>query len=97
MNRTTLETMYFSFVIPTMEYANVVWGGSYDSNLDKLEKIHIDGMRLITGATARCGTVNLYSEMNCMSIRSRINKAMLITVFKMKHGLALKPPAIKQF
>jgi hypothetical protein len=33
LDRYSLETMYKSFVLPTMEYASVVWGGSYDSDL----------------------------------------------------------------
>ncbi len=35
----SLETMYCYFVQPTMEYANVVWGGSYDTDILKLENI----------------------------------------------------------
>ncbi len=42
LDRKSLEIMYNSFVLPTMEYANVVfWGGTYESDLSKLEKIHI--------------------------------------------------------
>ncbi len=45
-----------------MEYANVVWGGTYESDMLKLERIHIDGMRLVTGATARSNIANLYND-----------------------------------
>ena len=35
-----------------MEYANIVWGADYDSDVLKLENIHLDAMRLVTGAIA---------------------------------------------
>ena len=44
--------MYTSFVSSSMSYACVVWGGTYQSDLSKLEKIQADGVRLITGATS---------------------------------------------
>ena len=53
LDRKSLEIMYKAFVLPSLEYANVVWGGSYDSDILKLEIIHVDAMRLVTGATAR--------------------------------------------
>ena len=36
VDRHSLEIMYKSFVLPSMEYAIAVWGGSYDSDIDKL-------------------------------------------------------------
>jgi len=37
LNRQALETMYHAFVLPSMEYGIVVWGGTYDSDMAKLE------------------------------------------------------------
>ena len=83
-----LEIMYKSFVRPSMEYANVVWGGSYDSDILKLESIQIDAIGLITGATARSNIVNLYQEVNLPTIRTRIDNASLIMMYKVLNGLA---------
>ena len=80
--------MYFSFVLPVMEYANVVWGGSSDTNIAKLEKIHVDGMRLVTGATARSNTINLYNETAWLTISQRIDAAVLKMMFKIKNKKA---------
>ena len=41
----SLEVMYMSFVLHTMEYVNVVWAGKYKTNTDLLKKIHIDAIR----------------------------------------------------
>ena len=88
VDRRSLEIMYKSFVLPTMEYAMVVWGGTYDSYLLKLEKIHIDGMRLICGATARSNIANLYAETSMLSISERRDHSMLIMLYKIKNGMA---------
>ena len=61
LDRSSLETMYKSFVLPVMEYAVAVWGGSYDSDILKLELIHVNGMCLVTGATAWSNIANLYT------------------------------------
>ena len=41
------ETKYNSFVLPTKEYAKVVWGGTYYYDISKLEMIHINSIRLV--------------------------------------------------
>jgi len=51
-----------------MEYANIVWGGTFDSDLVKVEKIHVEGMRLITGATIRSNIANLHNETGFIEI-----------------------------
>ena len=77
LDRRSLEIMYNSFVLPSMEYANIVWGGTFDSDILKLEKIHVDGMRLVTGATARSNIANLYSETAFMSMSEQRDHVML--------------------
>ncbi len=88
LDRMSLEIMYKSFVLPTMEYANVVWGGTYDSDILKLEKIHVDGMRLVTGATARSNIANLYDETCFMSVSERRDNSMLVMLYKIKTNVA---------
>ncbi len=88
LNRTTLETMYNAFVLPTMEYGIVVWGGTYDSDMAKLERIHADGMRLVTGATARSNIANLFEETKWQRISQRRDHSMQIMLYKIKNQLA---------
>ena len=98
LDRRSLEVMYKSLVLSAMEYANLVWGGTFDSDISKLEKIHVEGMRLITGATARSNIANLYDETGFMDIKTKCNNAMLIMMHKIKHNkcppylLNLLPP-----
>ena len=88
LDKKSLEIMYTSFVLPTMEYASIVWGGTYDCDIVKLENIHVDAIRLITGATARSNIVNLYKEVSFQNMNTRINNASLSMMYKIVNGLA---------
>ena len=46
-------------------------GNTYDSDFSKLKKIHINGMRLVTGATAVSSIANLYIDTAWQSIAER--------------------------
>jgi len=87
LDRKTLHIMFTSFVRPVMEYGNVVWGGTYDSDMNKLEKINVDGMRLLTGATANSNIRKLYEETAWQSVRERCDAAMATMLYKIKHFL----------
>jgi len=88
VDRKSLEVMYRSFVQPSMEYASVVWGGSYDSDILKLENIHLDAMRLITGATARSNIIKVHEEFGGYTVQDRIKQATLTMLFKIVRGNA---------
>ncbi len=88
VDRSSLEVMYKSFVQPSMEYANVVWGGTYDSDLMKLENIHLDALRLITGATARSNIVKVHEEYGGYTVQDRIDSASLSMMYKIINGKA---------
>ena len=79
--------MYLAFVCPAMEFGNVVWGGSYDCDILKLENIQIDAIRLITGATARSNIKNLYNEVCIPNINTRIDNASISMMYRMVNNL----------
>ena len=58
LDRRSLENMYKSFVMPVMEYGIVVWGGTYDTSLAKLEERNIKAMRITTGTTEKSNIAN---------------------------------------
>ena len=47
---------YFDNCLPGL----IVWGGTYDTDIIQLERIHLDAMRLITGETARSSITALF-------------------------------------
>ena len=87
-DRKTLEIMYKSFVRPVMEYGIVVWGGTYDTPLAKLEELNVRALRLITGATANSNIRKLFFELPLETTTERRDVAVLNMFFKIKNGLA---------
>lgn len=88
ISRKSLETLYNAFVLPTMEYSFAVWGGTYDTNILKLERVHVEGQRLITGATKRSNIKNLYIETGFENMMQRRDYTTLAMIFKIKNNLA---------
>ena len=63
LNRKSLEIRYKSFIRPCLEYGDVIWSNTYNSEIEKLNKIQNTAMRCVTGATARTSTPNLYTKL----------------------------------
>ena len=51
LDRRSLQTIYFSFIRPVIEYSNVVWDNCTLYEANELEKIQIEAARIVTGAT----------------------------------------------
>ena len=59
-----------------------------DSDIDKLERVNIKAMRLITGAPSNSNIKKLYEETSLAPVRERIEHATLIMFFKIVNGLS---------
>ena len=51
LNRKSLQIIYFSFIIPLLEYADVVWDNCTQYEANELEKIQHEAVRIASGAT----------------------------------------------
>jgi hypothetical protein len=51
LNRFTLEKMYFSFIRPILEYVDVVWDTQTHYLINKIENVHSEAARIVTGDT----------------------------------------------
>ena len=49
LNRTCLEHIYFTFIRPVVEYADIVWDNKTVSLVNKIEAIQIEAARIVTG------------------------------------------------
>ena len=88
LDKQSLETIYFSFIRSGMEYGDMLWTGTYENDLAKLDRIEIEALRIITGATARSNVNLTYSEVNWHPLRERRVNHSLIMMYKIINGLA---------
>ena len=51
LDRRSLQTIYFSFIRPLLEYADVVWDNCTQYEVNDLEKIQNEAARIVSGAT----------------------------------------------
>ena len=58
LDRKSLETIYVSFIRPSLEYANTLWAGACDKDLTKLDSLEVEAMCSVTGATASSNIAN---------------------------------------
>ena len=65
-----------------MEYAIQDRGGTYESDINRLEQIHVDRMRLVTGATAHSNIASFNKEIALQSFRERCDNKMLVILYK---------------
>ena len=100
LDRKSLETIYFSFIRPLLEYASVVWSNCTQYESNELEKIQNEAARIVTGATKLVSLHSLYTDTGWESLASRREKHKLILYYKMQHGMtpeylsSLVPPTV---
>lgn len=100
LDRKSLQTIYFSFIRPLLEYADVVWDNCTQYEANELEKIQIEAARIVTGATRLVSLNLLYTETGWDTLACRRNKHKLIMFYKMYNGLvpaylsSLIPPTV---
>ena len=102
VSRKALERMYTSFILPLLEYCDSVWDNASLESKKKLDGIHIEAGRIITGATKLCSIEKLLVELGWDTLQSRRNKHKLVTFYKIIHGLSpnylqnLVPPLVQE-
>ena len=86
LDRKSLETIYVSFIRPSLEYANTLWAGAYDKDLTKLDSLEVEAMRSVTGATAGSNIANLYKDTGWVPLLDRRDIHSLCLLYKLFRG-----------
>ena len=100
LDRRSLQTIYFSFIRPLLEYADVVWNNCAQNESNELEKIQNEAARIVTGATKLVSINSLLLETGWETLFSRRNKHKLTFFYKMQNDLSpdylcsLVPPTV---
>ena len=87
LDRRSLQTMYFSFIRPVLEYADVVWNNCTDQQSEDLEKNQLEAGRIVSGTTKLVSTENLYAELGWLKLSERRKLHKLYLFYKMQNGL----------
>ena len=86
LSRKSLESLYFSFIRPVLEYGSVVWDGCTTSDCQELEKVNLAAARVVTGATFGTSHELLYQESGFEKLSERRVKSKLIMFYKIVNG-----------
>lgn len=100
LSRKPLQTIYFTFIRPLLEYADVVWDNCTSYEVNDLEKIQNEAARIVTGATKLVSINSLLLETGWETLSTRRKKHKLQLFYKMQNGLSpdyltcLVPPSV---
>ena len=83
----SLWTIYFSFIRPLLEYADVVWNNCTQYASNELDKIQNKSARIVTGAIKLASIDSLHAETGWGTLGSRRKAQKLTMFYKMKNGL----------
>lgn len=82
LNRTCLEHIYFTFIRPVVEYADIVWDNKTVSLVNKIEAIQIEAARIVTGGTRLTSIENLYRETGWEKLAVRRQNHKIVQMYK---------------
>ena len=101
INRLALEKIYNSFIRPLLEYSDAVWDNATSECKEKLEAVHNEAARIITGATKLCSISKLHEDLGWETLQARRSKHKLTILYKILNGIApeylqsLVPPRVQ--
>ena len=74
LDRRSLQIIYFTFVRPLLEYADVLWDNCTQYEINDLEKIQNEAARIVTGATKLVSINSLCTETGWETLSLRRKK-----------------------
>jgi hypothetical protein len=90
LDRRSLENLYTRFVRPVIEYTDAVWDVPANNRhtLKTPDKVQKEAAKIVSGATARCTTEALHTELGWerLATRRKFHRASML--HKIEHGLA---------
>ena len=86
LDRNTLNTMYVSFVLPILEYGDVITCNLTERQAYNLEIIHKRAGRIVSGATKGTSKETIYRELSWESLEKRRERHCILYFHKIVHG-----------
>ena len=88
LNRLSLQTIYFSFIRPILEYGDVIWDNLSQALKNHLDKVQNKAERMVTGCTKLVAIADLIQESGWETLSERRRKHKLIFFYNKVHGLS---------
>ena len=79
LDRKSLQIIYFSFIRPLLEYADIVWNNCTQYESLGLEQIQYEAARIVTGATRLVSINSLLTEAGWETLSAWINTALTLS------------------
>ena len=87
LNLSSLKTLYHSFVLPYLNYANTVWSHTSYNNINRLKIVQKRAVRLITAAKLTDHSKPLFLSLKILPIEKLILYNEMTLVFKIMHNI----------
>ena len=87
LDRKSLQIIYFSFIRPLLEYADIVWNKCTQYESLGLEQIQYEAARIVTGATRLVSINSLLTETGWETLSARRKNHKLVMFYKMQNNL----------
>jgi hypothetical protein len=88
LDRKSIETIYFSFIRPKLEYCSHVWDNCSKRDAEALENFQLEIMRIVTGARKGTSHNLLYQETKWQTLSERRTMNKLKSISKIADGNA---------
>jgi len=85
LSRKALEILYKSFIVPHLDYCDVVWDNCTQEQASALEDIQLDAIRTITGTVRGTSHSLLYKESGIIPLTERRRRHKLKMFHKIIH------------
>ena len=82
LSRSALNKIYNTFILPLLEYACEVWDGCSKGDEEKLETVHLEAARVVTGLPIFASRDSLYFETGWETLKERRSRRKLSVFFK---------------
>ena len=82
LDKKSLQSIYFAFVRPVLEYADVVWDNCTKYEEEELEKIQLEAARIVTGTTKLVSVDKLYIETGWEPLKASRRKHKLTLFYE---------------
>jgi len=83
-----LITVYNAIVLPILDYSLILWGFTYNSHINRLERLQRRALRVMSFSAFDADSDPLFKRMGIMTIKERLLFNTLIYIFKALNSLS---------